>query len=428
MSPFLRLMRNGFWILLARIGAQVCMVGVTYLLAHRLGTAGFGGYSFMSAVVLIGNTVTTFGTDMYLIRDVAEKDDLSQWPSILAIQLLLSCVFIGLIYMFSAYLPHQTSETVLALRIYSLALIPLAFFTVFTSVLRGKQRMGAYAGLNIAVPLLLVIAIIIFSDYKSSLVTLAYLLLAIQLAGTVLAGILCVPILPRSRVGLRFLPGKVISLIGLCLPIALIAVVGILYQKLSLTMLSFLGSAAMAGLFSAASRIVEAARMVHVAAYTALYPAMADADPGRKGRGAIRHSFLLLFAIAAAATVVMIGWARPLIDVLFGSDYQSSAPVLKILSLAMIPYTINSCFSLAFLAGRREKTVLQVLCLSLIAALVLNLLLIPSAGLIGAGWAILAAETFQAILFLHENRFHPVDVFQDFMPGRGLTHELPNSS
>ncbi len=139
MNLFTKLARNSLWLLLARVGAQASMVFVTYLLAHRLGIASFGEYAFIATAIVIGNTLTTFGTDMYLIREIAANSDFSELTSVLVLQLVLSCLFIGGVYVFAPFLPNQTSDSVLALKVYSFALIPLAFFTVFTSVLRGTR-------------------------------------------------------------------------------------------------------------------------------------------------------------------------------------------------------------------------------------------------------------------------------------------------
>ena len=53
MSLFARLARDSFWLSIARVGAQVCMVFVTYLLARRLGLEVFGEYSFIAAAILM---------------------------------------------------------------------------------------------------------------------------------------------------------------------------------------------------------------------------------------------------------------------------------------------------------------------------------------------------------------------------------------
>jgi len=425
MNLFTRLARQSLWLLIARVGAQVCMVIVTYLLARRLGTAGFGEYAFIATIIVIGNTLTTFGSDMYLIREIAAKADFSELPSVLVLQLILSCLFIASIFLLAPYLPNQTADSVLALKVYSFALIPLAFFTVFTSVLRGTQRMRAYAWLNFAIPVFQVVVIFIFIKRGAGIVSLAYLLLGVQTAGTILAGMLCSSCFSNSK-ELNISFDKLISLFIACLPIALIAVVGIIYQKLSLATLSFLGTTSMVGLFSAAARIVEAARMGHVAVFTALYPAMANVNQ-TKLSGAFRVSWLLLLLLSAVGSALIYLFAKPVVDIFFGAEYGLSIPALKILAFTLIPYTVNSFLSLLFLAWKREQSVLRILMVSLLILFGLNLWLIPRTGQLGASWAILVAETAQAILFLLAWLNSPLRQM-DAIPSKGASYEFSDLS
>jgi len=427
MSLFTKLARNSIWLLLARIGAQACMVIVTYLLARRLGTAGFGEYAFIATAIVIGNTLTTFGSDMYIIREIAAKSDFSALPSVLMLQLVLSILFIVCVFLLDPHLPNQRPESMLALKVYSLALIPLAFFTVFTSMLRGAQRMTSYAWLNFLVPAVQVIAIFVFIQRGTGIVTLAWLLLGIQTLGTVLGGVFCAGLFPGFWQGLSFSWDTFKSLFVACLPIALIAIVGIVYQKLSLTMLSFLGTASMVGLFSAAARVIEAARMGHVAACTVLYPAMANTDQDSLSRGTIRLSWILLLAISIAGSILLFLLAKPIVEIVFGAEYRSSIPVLKVLAFTLIPYTVNSFLSLLFLAKKKEKIVLRVLTVSVFMLLTLNFWLIPRAGQVGASWAILITEITQAVLFLLawlNSSFHQVDNVHV----KGVQYELSDLS
>jgi len=427
MSLFAKLARHSLWLLLARVGAQASMVVVTYLLARRLGIAGFGEYAFIATAIVIGNTLTTFGSDMVLIREIAAKSDFSELASVLILQLVLSFLFIGFVYILAPYLPNQTSESVLALKVYSFALIPLAFFTVFTSILRGVQKMNAYALLNFIIPVLQVIAIFVFIQHEANIAILAYLLLGIQTLAAILSGVFCFTSFPGFWRGLRFSVDKLFSFFMACLPIALIAILGILYQKLSLTMLSFLGPASTVGLFSAAARIVEAARMGHVAVFTALYPAMANADQNKTFPKAFRLSWFLLLAIAAGSSVLIFFLAKPIVSIFFGSKYQLSIPVLKVLAFTLIPYTVNTYISLEFLAKKRERIVVQILSVSLLMLLMLNIWFIPNAGQVGASWAILIAEVVQAVLFLlawMSSPFHQSDTVH----AKGVLHELSDLS
>jgi len=422
MNLFARLARNSLWVMTARVGAQVCAVIVTYLLARRLSVAGFGEYSFLAAAIMIGNTLTTFGSDMVLIREIAAKSELSRLFPALILQLGLSCLFIFFIFLFAPFLPNQTSESLLALRVYNFALIPLAFFTVFTSALRGWQRMDSYALLNLAVAGAQVIAIALFVPQGTSVLSLARLLLVIQILAAVLAGMLCALHIPGFRHGWQFSLRETLSLFVACVPLAVIAVVGILYQKSSLLMLSSLGGASMAGWFSAAARAAEAARIGHFSVFTALYPAMANAGAQKDSFKTFRLSWILLIVLAAALAVLLFLFAKPLVDIFFGVEYAPSIPVLKVLSWTLIPYTVNSFLSLALLAAKEERALLRALLVSLIILVLMNLWLIPGAGQIGAAWAILVAETVQSALLLFEWKSG------NLFPQKGRQNELPDLS
>jgi O-antigen/teichoic acid export membrane protein len=427
MSLLTRLARNSLWLLIARMGAQLSLVIVTYLLARRLGPVGFGEYAFIAAAIVIGNTLTTFGSDMYLIREIASKSDFSELLPVLILQLLLSLLFIGFTYLLAPYFPNQTSESLSALKVFSFALIPLAFFTVFTSMLRGAQKMTEYALLNFVIPVLQVIAVFIFIQRGTGIAALAYLLLGIQTLAAILSGVFCFFTFPGFWNSLHFSADKLFSLFKACLPIALIAILGIFYQKMSLTMLSFLGPASTVGLFSAAARIVEAARMGHAAVFTALYPAMANADQNRLSHKTFRLSWFLLMAISAGSSVLLFLLAKPIVDIFFGTDYRMSIPVLQILVFTLIPYTVNTYLLLMFLARKKEWLIIQVLTVSLIVLLILNLWFIPSAGQVGAGWAILIAEAAQAVLFLlawMNSPFRQIDALQS----KGVSYELSDLS
>ena len=425
MNLLKKLARDSLWLFIARVGAQGLMVVVTYVLARRLGTAGFGEYAFIATAIVIGNTLTTFGSDMYLIREIAAKSNFSELSSVLILQLILSCLFIAFVFLLASYFPNQTPESLSALKVYSFALIPLAFFTVFTSVLRGAQRMIPYAWLNLAISVFQVMAIFIFIQQGTTIVTLAYILLGVQTLGMILAGMLCIPFFSSVK-DLYLSFDKLIALFVVCLPIALIAIVGIIYQKLSLAMLSFLGTASMVGLFSAAARVMEAARMGHFAALTALYPTMANADQ-HKLSGTSRISWLLLLLFSAVGSILIYLLAEPIVNIFFGVEYELSIPVLKILAFTLTPYTVNSFLSLLFLAQKREKTVLGVFTTSLLMLFTLNAWFIAHAGQVGASWAILIAEIAQAILFLlawRNSPFRQVDAISSI----GVSYELSDLS
>ena len=120
-------------------------------------------------------------------------------------------------------------------------------------------------------------------------------------------------------------------------------------------------------------------------------------------------------------------FAKPVVELFFGTEYELSIPVLKILAFTLIPYTVNSFLSLLFLAWKREQSVLRILMVSLLILFGLNLWLIPRTGQLGAGWAILVAETAQAILFLLAWLNSPLRQM-DVIPSKGASYEFSDLS
>jgi len=420
-----RVGRDSLWLTAARIGAQVLAL-FTLLLARRLGNTGFGEYTFVITVVFIGNVLTTCGTDMYFIREIAATGDLSRLPAALWIQLGLSVLFIAGTFVLAPLVPNQSSAAVLTLKIYSLSLIPMSFYSVFTTALRGMQRMAWVALLNLAGAVLQALVVLLFLvGAANGLVVLAILLLVAQVINTVLAGLICSQLQKSFTTGRTestgfsfiFSVNTVISVVKMghnwafhwpdvravfaaSVMLAVLGLLGMFYQKAGLLLLSTLGGATLTGLYSSALRVVEAAKLVHLATLTALYPRMAQP----RAAGAVRLSFWLLLAWALALALGLSLLALPVVNLLYGVAFASAAPILSILAWTLVPYTVNAFLSLAFIASHQPRTVGWALTVSLIGLGFFSLFWIPAYGLSGAAWAVLSAEILQAFVLLIQLR------------------------
>jgi O-antigen/teichoic acid export membrane protein len=335
------------------------------------------------------------------------------------------------------WLPNQSADAARGLQIYSLALLPLAFFSVFTTALRGKQRMDAYMLANLAASFLQAAAVALFVRPGGSVAGLAGVLLAAQAAGALISGVICATRLPGFLRIWRFSAREVARLARASAPMALIALIGILYQKLSVPMVSTLDGPAVTGWFSAALRAVEASKTVHLAVFTALYPAMAQAANAALAKpsaeqtnenltgagfwkGSLgRHGKLLLGgALLAALGLCLL--AAPVTLLLYGEEYAPAIQALRILAWILVPFTANTFLSLSFLAARRERTVMRVQLIGLGTLAVLNAWWIAQWGLVGACLASVAAESVQSAAYFIPwiaGRVHVDRVITKNMPG-----------
>lgn len=391
--------------ILARFSAQGLAVVFTTLLARRLGTAEFGAYAFIAAILFVVNALTTFGTDMLLIREIAAKDELSGLPAALILQLALSAMFLAMVWSLGVWIPNQSQETIVALKVYSLALIPLAFFTIFTTALRGKQLMDGYALLNVIVSLLQVGVVLIL--HEDNLILLSFFLVLAQLLAALFAGFLCSFLIPQFWRSWHFSYSSLSALVKTTAPIATLTVLGMLYQRLGVTVLSLMSSPDETGIFSAAARIVEASKTAHLGIFVALYPAMAASatllqtiQPKRNQRYSRSTVIGLLLMGAMLISLFLFIFASPLVKLLFGNGFIASASILQILTWSLVPFTVNTYFTLSFLVSKQEHVVGRTLMISLLGLLILNLWWIPARGPEGAAWASLIAECLQSVFLL----------------------------
>ena len=398
---------NTFWLLLGRLGSQGLMIVFTIVIARRLGEVGLGQYSLMAAVIFAANTLSTFGTDLLIIREIASTRNYSFVMPALVMQLGISLLLMSVVFITAPMLPNQSSEATVALQIYSFALFPLSVYTVLGSVLRGKERMDLFAFLSVTVMIIQVIGTLLIIQINTSIIALSLMLLGIQIIAAVLAIMFSLSSLSGIIIGEKLSSKSILKLMRSSYPIALFGFVSVVYQKLSLYSVSTLSGAALAGWFSATLRIVEAPKVAHVALLGALYPTMSQAKSQQYNVQNIASSsrvfslsWKVLILIAGLLTVILFLFAEPVILLIYGSRFLPSVTALKILAWIFIPFTVSQYLSIRFLAIGEENKIVFALIISILVLTSLCMLWIPKWGIVGASWATLVAETVQAAIFL----------------------------
>ncbi len=390
--------RNAAALLAGRIVTQLLTALFTIVLARRLGAAGFGAYAFVVAVVFLANVVTTFGTDMVLIRDVAGGSGRPRWEAALAVQLGLSIVAIALAWLFAPLAAGLSSGAADALRIYSLSLIPAAVFSVCAALLRGLGRMGTYASLGVATASAQ-LAILWLLPPGSALVAVMAALLAVQIAAAVLAWALCARTFAPLRRSPRTSADDVLEMVRATGTLGTLGLLGMAYQRVPILVLAAVAGPTATGWFASASKIVEASKVGHVALFGAAYPAMVEAHArGGSETDGLAWSRRAAFGGGALISAVLVVAAPNVVRVLFGSSFAPAAPALAILAASLLPSVLSIYQSLDLVARHREAATLRAQLASLLALLGLVAVLVPTFGWIGGCWAVFGAEIVQASL------------------------------
>ena len=375
--------RNSFWLLCARLTAQGLAILFIALIARLLGVESFGQFTLISTLVLIGNTFTNFGSDTYIIREVARTKQLSPLvPHALGLQLFL-CIVLIIAMLFLGPSPP--------LLLYSLSLFPLAIFSVITASLRAFERMDLVWSLSLINGFIQLISATIASD----LWTLCLYLLLGQFLSTAFSYWL-------ARVSLRsfslFPINNIFPLFKMIFPFAVLTLLLVLSQRLGvLTVSALLGNSA-TGIFSSVTRVVDGLKLGHYAILGALLPVLSRG--ARESRQSFRKGFVLLVSLCLLMAIGLSLFSKYVIQILYGEKYISATNLLSLLGWSLIPYTISAFISYDLIARRQENTLVKATATSLVVFLLLFLWLISTYSLTGAIYAALVGETIQAIVFV----------------------------
>ncbi len=418
-APIHGLARNTTWLAAGRIASHVFNIALTVVVARGLGSAGFGQYAFVLAVVAIGNIITIFGTESLLVRDIAAKrgDAARLVAAALALQLVLSATVIILVIGGAGWLPGRTGDTVLALRIYVASLLPLAFNSVCSAMLRAWERMDLSALLTCGTAALMASVAFVVLRVGGSLPQLMAALLLAQVVVSVVAWYLCRVVQPgfalthAAGIGSTVLLG----IIRRTWPLALLGGLAILSQRVGVLLLTFLAGDASSGWFAAAFRVVEGLKLAHYSLLAAMSPvaarmvadAMSDEpikDPEPLA-GLLHKSMVILVILGVAAALVATLAAKPIIVVLYGSSYGPAIQALRVLAWTLVPIGAAAPTALGLVSAGHERIVVRTAAIGVVVTLAAGVLLIPRMGVSGASSAVLVGESIRcALLLVERNR------------------------
>lgn len=419
-SPLSRLGLNTVWLFSARLLSQVLLFVFTILVAQALGDVGLGQYAFIASVVFIGNVVTTFGIDTILIREIAYARGRAGEPvnetltTALSVQLVLSLCFMGGIWLVAPRLPNQTAETIPAFYLAALSLIPFAFSTVYSAVLRAYERMDLYLVFNLATVVTMVAGAAVVLARGGGLAAISGTVVLAQCAGALVAAGLTHRSIPDFHWGWQWPDrGTLRELLRQGLTLMAVALLVVVYLRLGTMQLSLLAGDAETGWYSAAFRLVEAFKLAPAAFFGALLPVAArtayaprrlrdeaTAEPPAAQpwtlaprRYNMATAGLVLLAIAAAIVVSLL--AEPLVELLFGPAFSPAVIALQIMvwSWPVAMMTFRLSFDLV-VAGHERSALLAMLVTVVLTGLV-TAALIRQSGLVGASLALVAGELIQ---------------------------------
>lgn len=397
-------------------------ISVTYL-ARTLSPGGFGKINFATALLAYFALMSSLGLDILGTRELScHREKIKDYVgNILLLRLLLALASFLLLALTASIL-SKSSEIRTLILLYGLSLFPSALLIDWA--FQAMEKM-VYAGLaSVVRDLTFVLALLLVVKSHQNLLLVPVLqTLALLIASSLLLLIFRLN-WGNPKFSLNFDLWR--DLLKRAIPIGFSLFVVPIFISFDVVLLGLMRSNEEVGYYSAAYKIILFLTGLIGVYYTAAFPIFSQLyrTSLKSLQKAISHSVKLAASVALPLGIGGTLVAKPLLIILFGQAYSKAAPAFQILIWAVVIIYLNIGYSRALLATNGEKYFAWGVIVPALSNLLLNFILIPPWGMVGAAIATLVAEAAGfAIMYWGLSRLISAP-FSPFLP-RPLLASLP---
>lgn len=366
------------------------LVGLaTKVVLGRLGPENYGAFSVAVAAFTLLVMLASFGFDAGIARFGAaapENERARHAATAFRITVPLSVALAAGLWLSSSWAGSAFASPLLAviLRWFALALPLAAFARVIMGMLASQRAVVGHAMLSSiaesAVRLALLIALVVFGWGVLGGI-IAYVA---GFAALFIAAVVCVR---AYRLPLAFRGAWDGPLLAYTAPLFGMAVLTLLLWQLDTFMLGVLHGAASAGVYNAAVPLSSQLLVGALVLMPFFIPTLAArVRAGQPVTLLYQRITKWVLALTVPAVLFLVVFAAPVILLLFGEAYREAVPVLRLLAPAYFLFALTwPSRELARIRREHMPRVFAVTCAVFVFDAVLNVLLIPRYGVLGAG-------------------------------------------
>src|ERR1700728_3285693 len=378
----------------AQILSQLIGLAVLILVSRRIGPAYLGAYAFSYNIVAYVGLATTVGLPVLGLRDVGQSQSSK---SRVLVETVTARVTLALLLgaLLIAIPPWITSSPASRILMPILAIKLLIDARTVDWYLQGIERNAGVAASRVlgqiayAAVMLPLLAVGLTGAKHYAIANLAGLAVTtLIMLGLVLRHLDS----PISRVRMTHMRQRITRSLPFLSWIALTQV----YYTTDLILVAYLAGDRQAGLYTAASKLPISVIGVASLWFTVAMPttarlySSAQTDLiGRQTRTAATA------AVVAGLPFILLGpiFANNIISALFGPRFTGAGPTLAILSVSVAVSLLQIVVTSVVMGAGRERPYVQAMTIGVIANVILNLLLIPQIGTVGAAISTIVSES-----------------------------------
>lgn len=390
-----KLAQNAGWLIGAKIYQLVINLAISMLMARYLGPSNFGLVNYAASFTTLFTAICTLGIDSILVNELLHSRDNGRLlGSAIGLRLCSSGLSVLTILGLAWVLNPQEPITIQVVLLYSISLMFQCFDSIncwFQANLESKvTAMVSAAGYTVAA---IYKAFLLITQKDVRWFAAAH---AVEYAFVAMLLLLAYRKSRNRLQPIRFSASQGKELLGKSYHFIISGMMIALYSQMDRVMLKAMISEEAVGYYSCASTISTFWAFVLVAIIDAAKPVILAKFSENKRAfevGLIRLYGTILY-LSALATVGLSLLSKPLILIMFGKDYLPAQGTLCVLTCGTAFAYLGVARSIWLVPHGKQKFAKYIAACGATGNLILNLLLIPRLGILGAAIATVSTQIF----------------------------------
>lgn len=388
-----RVAKNSFFLFASRLFEIATALIITSLTARYLGVELFGFLAIATAIAMTLIPVADFGIERIICREIAKDTGRSSHyvSTSLGLRVSLSLLILTAAFVLLRHFSTWSEQVNHAVLLAIAAELLWSTGMTYLSVVKAFEQMQYELYVNVVYKLasLLLVAAVVFFDW--GFIGIFYARLASSLLFLVLAATLLYSKFAAVRFTFDLKLAK--YMVKESYPLAIASFALALIFKVDVFLLQWLGTPTDVSFFEAPNRLIMQLQVLPVAFSLSLFPVLARsaADGNAPLSRYYGTAFKFLLIISVPLSGLLIVASKPLITTIFGASFAQASVSLDILAPTVVFLFLISLQNLFLTAVGRQVLNTLTTVAALLLNIVLDILLIPRYGYLGASVGTLVA-------------------------------------
>jgi len=383
------MLMNSLWLMLERVSLSLSGIFVSVYVARYLGPAQYGLINYLLSVIAIAVPLVQLGADAVLFNRVARQRQSGIRLMLASMRLrrqLFALIAVPLMA-WAMLTQDRTSQIMMALMLASAYFSVQDVYKIYYDALL-KSKLNTLIN-NVA----LLLSIVVRLALVHAKLPLEWFAVPYVLSSLIPYGVRWL-LFRREKGGMRPISlrhqrryGRYLLKVGLPLAVSGLSIV--IYTRIDQIMIgNYLGEHSV-GLYSAAITLSQGWVFVPIALITSMMPGVANAGSVSEQEGRIRLLYLVVLLLSMPVILLLPG---PIVKLMFGDSYRETATILALCSVTSLFSVMGTVSYRAIVLFGGYRFIAIKMPLAALVNVLMNLVLIPRYGILGAAISTLITE------------------------------------